>query len=69
MDLDNDVTLQKFVEEAKENNGIVNKAHILPLYVSQSRKMTKLRKEFEHFGKLIEDHNKLILNHESTLRE
>ena len=69
MDLDNDIQLQKFIDEAKLNNGVVNKAHILPLYVSQSRKMTKLKKEFEHFEKLIEDHNKLIWNHESIIRE
>lgn len=69
MDLDNDMLLQKLIEEAKQNNGVVNKAHILPLYVSQSRKMTKLRKEFEHFSKLIEDHNKLLSNHDSILRE
>lgn len=67
MDLENDVKLRQYLEQVAD--GDAKKANILPLYVSQSKKMNKLIKEMTHFQTMVEEHNKIILKHQEFLKE
>ena len=69
MDVENERLLKEFMDQAAGQDPESTRKNILPLYVSQTRKMSKMRKEVELFTKTIEEHSKIILKHDNYLKD
>lgn len=69
MDIDNDRLMKQYLDEAKTNDLAAAKKNLMPMYVSQSKKMAQAVKQIEQLQKSTEEHNKIILKHEQMLRE
>ena len=69
MDVENERLLKEFMDQAAGQDSESTRKNILPLYVSQTRKMSKMRKEVELFTKTIEEHSKIILKHDNYLKD
>lgn len=75
MDLDNEVLFHKLMNESKIKSKDdsktlqVNHKNVIPLYVSQTKKMKKATDKFENLQQMCDSHNQIILKHENMLHD
>jgi len=68
MDLDNEVAFQRILKESKEGK-VLKPANIIPLYVSQNKKMKSVIEKVENLVSMAETHNQIIYKHENMMKD
>jgi hypothetical protein len=68
MDLDDGVKLKQVMDDLNDSVNSKKLANVLPLYVSQTKKMKKTIQEMDIMKKQMEEHNNIILQQQNIIR-
>lgn len=68
MDLDDGVKLKQVMDDLNDPTNSKRLANVIPLYVSQTKKMKKTVQEMENMKKQMEEHNNIILQQQNIIR-